>query len=932
MYFEVQLDQEQPMPIVASGWSRAENVAGASGRGYSLWVDITFVDGSHSWGNAVAFDAGTHDWQRRTLPIVPTKPIASLRIFGLFRNTTGTVWFDDYSLTTLDLADDVVTFNGVPVLSARPRVAATDAVSLRAGELSLVIDRGTGAFVGEGGVASGIFLRDAAAGSDFRQPRGPIEVAGEAVLLHGEDDELQLAVDARVVSRGDHIDVSGTVRDLTGEDRAVSVYLALPVDATDGQWHDDMTVTREIDAPLTYLNAVRVEAGPNGHASRYPLGCVTTGDSGVALGVPMDQPRIAEIAYDAASSELYCAWHLGLAEETGSEAGFSASIYPVDPQWGFRDALRRYYTIYPHCFTKRNRREGIWMPFTDISTVEGWEDFGFAFHEGDNNVAFDDRADIASFVYCEPVSYWMRMAPEEPRTYENAVRLLQAAAQAGDAQARAAVNSVVTDSEGTLVVQTLDRPWCDGALFTLNPSPNLYADDERLSQGEHVSAAMWRAFDRGAQTVGWRGYAGGFAVAREAGRGGSSAIRVAADSPGRYGASQHVELNQQQARDLVVSGWGRLEDLSAPGAAQWQLYVDITYADGSNLWGQTAPFDPTVDGWQQARRVIEVEKPVAGATIYAMLRGETTGSVLFDELFLGEAGGENLLTNPGFEPTGAADLDGVYIDSGEMAASQANYRREHWRYAQTPLTFDSSGRVCQLTIFNATEFARAMAEPLHERGELLFANSTPSRFPWLAAWLDVMGTETNWSPGETYQPMSVPELAYRRAICYQRPYLFLMNTVYDEFRPEWVELYFKRSIAWGHFPSFFSHNAADDPYWQRPNLYNRDRPLFQKYIPVCATLSRAGWEPVTHARATPDHVYVERFGPDEDGAVYLTLFNDSDAPCEADLQIDPAAMPVGHAEEVLADGPQPLQRAALGLWTVRLKAQDLAVLRFTQRP
>lgn len=277
-------------------------------------------------------------------------------------------------------------------------------------------------------------------------------------------------------------------------------------------------------------------------------------------------------------------------------------------------------------------------------------------------------------------------------SYENAVRLLQATAQAGDAQARAAVNSVVTDSEGALVVQTLDRPWCDGALYTLNPSPSLYADDERLAQGEHVSAGEWRAFDRGAQRAGWRGYAGGFAVAHEAGRGGSGAI------------------------------------------------------------------------------------------------------------------------------------------------------------------------------------------------------------------------------------------------CYQRPYLFLMNTVYDEFRPEWVKLCFKRSIAWGHFPSFFSHNAADDPYWQRPNLYNRDRPLFQKYIPVCATLSRAGWEPVTHARATPDHVCVERFGPDEDGAVYLTLFNDSDAPCEADLQIEPAAMPAGHAEEVLADGPQPLQRAALGLWTVPLKAHDLAVLRFTQRP
>jgi len=27
------------------------------------------------------------------------------------------------------------------------------------------------------------------------------------------------------------------------------------------------------------------------------------------------------------------------------------------------------------------------MPFTDISTIDGYEDFYFAYHEGDNNVS-----------------------------------------------------------------------------------------------------------------------------------------------------------------------------------------------------------------------------------------------------------------------------------------------------------------------------------------------------------------------------------------------------------------------------------------------------------------------------------------------------------------------------------------------------------------
>ena len=126
------------------------------------------------------------------------------------------------------------------------------------------------------------------------------------------------------------------------------------------------------------------------------------------------------------------------------------------------------------------------------------------------------------------------------------------------------------------------------------------------------------------------------------------------------------------------------------------------------------------------------------------------------------------------------------------------------------------------------------------------------------------------------------QLNYWRAICYQRPYLLLQNTVYEDFKPEWVELYFKRCAAYGVFPSFFSHNAADDPYWRRPNLYDRDRPLFKQWIPVISALSAAGWEPVTHARSDDPKVYVERFGKPS-GPLYLTVFNDSQEPRTAKL-------------------------------------------------
>jgi hypothetical protein len=97
-----------------------------------------------------------------------------------------------------------------------------------------------------------------------------------------------------------------------------------------------------------------------------------------------------------------------------------------------------------------------------------------------------------------------------------------------------------------------------------------------------------------------------------------------------------------------------------------------------------------------------------------------------------------------------------------------------------------------------------------------------------------------------------------------------MNTRFEEFSHGLVERYMKRSLAYGMFPGFFSHNASQGHYFTRPELYNRDRPLFTKYVPLCRLVAEAGWEPVTLAHTDDDRVYVERFGNR-----YLTVFNDS---------------------------------------------------------
>jgi hypothetical protein len=281
-----------------------------------------------------------------------------------------------------------------------------------------------------------------------------------------------------------------------------------------------------------------------------------------------------------------------------------------------------------------------------------------------------------------------------------------------------------------------------------------------------------------------------------------------------------------------------------------------------------------------------------------------------------------------YGPDRRADLDGEYIDSSEgYVTAQLDFRRDHFAATQTPLTFSWEDR--RPAIFRgliACEYIRALAKDVHALDKLMMANATPIRLCWLAPWLDVMGTETDWHRNGKWQPMSDAELLYRRSLCGPKPYCFLMNTDFDNFSHDLVEKYMQRAVAYGMFPGFFSANAATGHYFKRPELYNRDRSLFLKYVPICRQLAQAGWRPITAAWSSQPRVYVERFG-----ARYLTVFNDSSDPIEVDIT---RTGPVPQAGRELLSGravtwrPVPKTPAgAVGATChLRLAGEDLAVL------
>ncbi|MBM4079799.1 MAG: hypothetical protein FJ278_08875 [Planctomycetes bacterium] len=300
--------------------------------------------------------------------------------------------------------------------------------------------------------------------------------------------------------------------------------------------------------------------------------------------------------------------------------------------------------------------------------------------------------------------------------------------------------------------------------------------------------------------------------------------------------------------------------------------------------------------------MIRAEKPVRSAAFYALFRNTHAGKVWFDDLFFGELGSDvNLLKNPGFEPLPVNPfvLDGAYIDSLEGWSTVLNYERRHFADVTVPLVFDTHTRKpVILTIFSTYEFAHELHKRMRARGKLMMANGVLHRFPWFAHLHDVMGTETNWHRNKTWRPMSDAALCFVRALCYQKPYCFLMNTHYDDLTFELTERYMKRSLFYGCFPGMFSEDASTNPYFGNPKWYNRDRELFRKYVPLTQRIAKAGWEPLTHATTDHPKVYVERWGDPKRGEVFLTVLNDSDSEAAFALTVDVKALGLASAKEL----------------------------------
>jgi len=291
---------------------------------------------------------------------------------------------------------------------------------------------------GEKPPLAGFFARDVAIESDMTVFAGTTSVEDGLVSSDLKAAQLGLGLRADYRSVGDHLTVDVTVSDLRGEDRAVTVFFALPYPAGEPVWWDDIVNSRAADRNKTFGAFVTAPAGANGNHSAYPFGCVS-GDDGLAMGIPMDYPIHHRIAASGGSKQLYLAVDLGLTEATTKfpgQASFSFVIYRCDGRWGLRSAAERYYAIYPKLFEKRMERDGGWVCWGSVDELENIDELGFLYHWGPggaNAISYDDKIDIYSFLYNDSMRYFADIGQFDHRpSAEEAADAMQALLSSDD--------------------------------------------------------------------------------------------------------------------------------------------------------------------------------------------------------------------------------------------------------------------------------------------------------------------------------------------------------------------------------------------------------------------------------------------------------------------------------------------------------------------
>jgi hypothetical protein len=238
-----------------------------------------------------------------------------------------------------------------------------------------------------------------------------------------------------------------------------------------------------------------------------------------------------------------------------------------------------------------------------------------------------------------------------------------------------------------------------------------------------------------------------------------------------------------------------------------------------------------------------------------------------------------------------------------------NFRREHFKYERVPLVCDKeSGRLCILNGFTHWAFARLHAGLVRAKGGLIMCNANSEEaLLFCAPYIDV---EVKERPASLWDD---ERLWVERALAGPKPISFLGNLQPKENAA--FEAVIRKLLLFGMAPGTRGTEAQ--------------RPLLKKYMPVLQEIGYAGWQPVTHARASG--LCLERLGA-APGPVYFAMANRGEDTVQGRVRMDTAALLLEREKtavtELVENRAVTVSQAARGLEAVlEVRAGETLVLK-----
>jgi len=223
--------------------------------------------------------------------------------------------------------------------------------------------------------------------------------------------------------------------------------------------------------------------------------------------------------------------------------------------------------------------------------------------------------------------------------------------------------------------------------------------------------------------------------------------------------------------------------------------------------------------------------------------------------------------------------------------SGLDYRREHFRTTQVPLTFGCQNLKPALpnTIW---DFHEKCWKPLTDKFQIVtYGNANGYEQIFTMPYVDVPMTEGNWDPQHDGRLDR-----FMRAIAYRKIWRYWhawdRGGGYGDRDPANVLAHFRRGLAYAIYPAVYCIEVMGGDL----EAY---RAQFRQYVPAIEELSTAGWDPVPYATASGS-VIVERFGAFTAGELHFTLRNYEDRPVKTMLTLHRRGLQIPQSAKLVA--------------------------------